>query len=188
MGRCVQLDPDPIQPTRPDRNRSTCDRSVSSNGRRRVAKPRNRVQRVGWRVLSSKTRLNWPNQSLNEIRQNKNFSASFWKKYFRFLWDLGRILGDVTEFSEILARSGGNLTGSSAFWPKINYFGRIFHRGRFQPNWLCFWHKTNHSDPTLSPVGQNVLHPSLAGRSRIGHKPDPNRLVNTPRCGAQKFE
>ena len=29
-------------------------------------------------------------------------------------------------------------------------------------------------------MGQNVLRPSLAGRSRVGHKPDPDRPVDTP--------
>ena len=31
-----------------------------------------------------------------------------------------------------------------------------------------------------SAAGQNVLHPSPAGRSRVGHKPDPTRPVDTP--------
>ena len=31
-----------------------------------------------------------------------------------------------------------------------------------------------------SAAGQNVLHPSPAGRYRVGHKPDPDRPVDTP--------
>ena len=115
--RGVQIEPNPIQPTRPERNRPTRDRSVSSGGRRRVAKPINLVRRVGWRVLSSKTRLNQPDRSFNEIQWNKNFPASFWSEYLRFLWDLGRILGYVTKSREISARSGGNLTRSSKISP-----------------------------------------------------------------------
>ena len=158
--RGVQLEPDPIQPTRPNQNRPIRDWSVSSGGRWRVANPRNRVRRVGWRVLSSKTRLNRPDRSLNEIRRNKNFPASFLSEYLKFLWDLGRIWGDVTESSEISARSGGNLTGSSKISPDpvrsspdLAHFGRIFHRGRFRLNRPCFRRKSDYSDPTFSPVG-----------------------------------
>ena len=110
----------------------------------------------------------------------------------KFMSDLGRyhrIWGDITESSEISARSGGNLTISSTisagfgkFSPEINYFGLIFHRGWFQPNqpfsdanltapiWL----------PCQSTAGQNFLHPILSGWSWIGHISDPDRPVDTP--------
>ena len=194
--RGVQLEPNPIQPTITNRNRPIRDRSMSSGGRRRVAKPRNRVRRVGWRVLSSKTRLNRPDRSLNEIRRNKNFPASFWSEYLRFLWDLGRIWGDVTESSEISARSGGNLTGSSEISPDpvrsppdLAHFGLklTILAGFSTVNGFDRTVRVSSAKPTASirlshrsAAGQKVLHPSSASWSWIGHKPDPNRPMDTP--------
>ena len=192
----VQLEPDPIQPTRPDQNQPTRDRSVSSGGRRQVAKPRNRVRRVGWRVLSFKTHPNRPDRNLDEIWRNKNFLASFWSEYLRFLWDLGRIWGDVTESSEISTRSGGNLTESSEIspdpvrsLPDLAHFGlkSTILAGFSTVDGFDRTDRVSGSKPTApirlsrrSVASQNVLHPSLAGQSRVGHKPDPDRPVDTP--------
>ena len=194
--RGVQLELDPIQPTRPDRNRLTRDWSVSSGGWRWVAKPRNRVRRVGWRVLSSKTRLNRLDRSLNEIQRNKNFPASFWSEYIRFLWDLGRILGDVIESREILARSSGNLTGFSEISPDpvrsppaLAHFGlkstilaEFFTVDGFNRTDRVSDEKSTASIWLFrrSVAGQNVLHPSPVDQSRVGHKLDPTRPVDTP--------
>ena len=66
------------------------------------------------------------------------------------------------------------------FLPEINYFGRIFHRGRFRPNQPCFQGKTNRSDPTprWSIVGQYFLHSIQSGRSQVGHKLNPWTPLN----------
>ena len=57
---------------------------------------------MGTLQKSGETRIFW--QVLGQI-------------YFRFLWDLCQILGDITESSEISARTGENLTGSSEISP-----------------------------------------------------------------------
>ena len=99
------------------------------------------------------------------------------------------IWGDITESSEISARSGGNLTRSSEisagfgkFLPEINYFGLIFHHGWFQLNRP--FSGANSTPPIQLPcqsaADQNFLHPILSGWSRVGHISDPDRPVDTP--------
>ena len=83
---------------------------MSFGSQRRVTNPRNRVWRVGWRVFSSKTRLNQPDQRLQKSGNSSFFPASFWSNYFKS----NEIYAG---FMEISTRFGGNLTKSSEISP-----------------------------------------------------------------------
>ena len=110
------------------------DQSKSSSGRRRVTKPRNQVRQVGWLVLSSKTRINRPDQRLTKIRQFKLFSASSWSNYL--------ISNEIyAELKEIFA-------GFGEFLLEKNDFDIIFHCGRPNRARLLF-----DADTTLSSIG-----------------------------------
>ena len=109
---------------------------------------------------------------------------------------MGRIWGDVTESSEISARSGGNLTGSSEISPDsvrsppdLAHFGlkSIILAGFSTMGGFDRTDRVSGAKLTApirlfyqSVAGQNVLHPSPAGWSRVGHKLDPDRPVDTP--------
>ena len=69
-----------------------------------------------------------------------------------------RIQRDLTISSQIS-------TGFGVFSPEINYFGQIFHCGRFRPNRLCFWCKTDCADPIprRSAAGQDFLNLIISG-------------------------
>ena len=101
---------------------------------------------------------------------------------------MGRIWGDVTESSEISAGSGGNLTGSSEISPDpVRSPPDLAHLG-LKSTILAGFSTMDGFDridrvfgaKSTTPIrlflqlvaGQNVLHPSLVGRSRVGHKPD----------------
>ena len=42
--------------------------------------------------------------------------------------------------------------------------------------------------PRRSVADQAFLNPILSGRSRVGHKPDPDRPVDTPRQDYEKYD
>ena len=106
--RGVHPPPDPTQLTGPDQNQPTHDRPVSPSGRRWVTNPRNRLQWVGWRFLSSKTRLNLLDKRLTKIRRFKLFRLVFGQISLdptRFMPDLGRSQLELVEISLDLVRS-----------------------------------------------------------------------------------
>ena len=102
---------------------------------------------------------------------------------------MGRIWGNVTESSEISARSGGNLTRSSEISPDpVRSPPDLDHFGLKSTILAGFstvdgFDRTDRvsSEKSTAPIrlsrrsmaGQNVVHPSPASRSRVGHKPDP---------------
>ena len=110
--------------------------------------------------------------------------------------DFYEIWGDVTKSREISARSSGNLTGSSEIspdpvrsLPALAHFGlkSTILAGFFTVDSFNRTDRVSSKKPTAlirlshrSAMGQNVLHPSPAGRFRVGHKPDPDRPVDTP--------
>ena len=156
--RGVHLDPDPIQPTRPNWNWPTHDRPVSSGNQWRVTNPKSQVRWVGWQVLSSKARLNRPNRRLQKS------GNSFWSNYFRSNEIYSR-------FREIIAKSGGNLTRSSEISPDVvrspsdlaNFplkkpFWQIFPLWTTQPKPTAFWCLSDRRESWSN---------SLAGQRRV---------------------
>ena len=105
----------------------------------------------------SRIRWDFPNSDLKFPNSNFKFSDSGNKfSYF------GNLLSRSSDISSKSSEISSNLERSHQirldlrriwpFLPEINYFDWIFHRGRFQPNQLCFRHKTNRADPTPLPV------------------------------------
>ena len=86
------------------------------------------------------------------------------------------------QIKQDLTRSNKISIGFGIFSPEVNYFGQIFTvDGSNRNNPVS---DTKPTAPIRLPhrlaTGQDFLNPILLGRSRVGHKPDPDQPVDTP--------
>ena len=96
---------------------------------------------------------------------------------------------DLDKYSEISARSrriwrniGQILIDSARFWPKSSQISTPYSELE-TARYASETDKTrfDRSEAPHGPVmGSDFSYPSLSGRVRVGHKPDPAELVDTP--------
>ena len=111
--------------------------------------------------------------------QNTLDFYEIWVGFGEMSPNLGRSQPDLVAISPDLARSP----------PALAHFGlkSTILAGFFTVDGCNRTDRVSSEKPTApirlsrrSAMGQNVLHPSPASRFRVGHKPDPDRPVDTP--------
>ena len=188
--RLVQTHPRLDPPEGLDQNRFETGRPEYSGGRWPVFSPQKSTPTGQFRFLSLKTRKTWTDRRKTQILMKKNpdltqktqiqaifqvDQARFWHdlvKSHQIQWDYHRIWRNLIDSDEIF-------TGSRVFLP----FSRVFSETRRRPTCpppVEVWPRSTRllRRSTTSEIFQN---PIPSGRFRVGHKPNPNQPVDSPK-------